>query len=280
MEGRSDRRTIYLQHPEEGVRAIKEEMVGLALKCEGAHHEGTGGQSLALLFEKLKVVNTTEIVKKTVNPVVVKKEIDQGCRYRDSLEREILQSSPHYLSGIYDMKHLRWQNSFGISLIALSAVSLFYPDSNLQNTQRHLLLSFFRTSHLSLFQVLMVTMIIDQVLRIREKRSLLKKMNMVIGAFFSEVGTDLLKSFAHFDLHYETLSRNLIISDKWSESGFLSDQKTTQRIMITSWTAKKAIWVLKSFLTGKREVFCSDFWKTRICWSMNPLQIFSGLYFI
>ncbi|MEW6053151.1 MAG: class II fructose-bisphosphate aldolase [Nitrospirota bacterium] len=36
------------------------------------------GAKFALLFEKLKVTNTTEIVKKTVKPVVVKKEIDRG----------------------------------------------------------------------------------------------------------------------------------------------------------------------------------------------------------
>ena len=32
----------------------------------------------ALLFEKLKVTNTTDIVKRTVKPVVVKKEINTG----------------------------------------------------------------------------------------------------------------------------------------------------------------------------------------------------------
>ena len=31
----------------------------------------------ALLFEKLKVVNTAEIVKRTVKPVVIKKEINR-----------------------------------------------------------------------------------------------------------------------------------------------------------------------------------------------------------
>lgn len=36
------------------------------------------GAKFALLFEKLKVTNTTEIVKKTIKPVVVKKEIDRG----------------------------------------------------------------------------------------------------------------------------------------------------------------------------------------------------------
>jgi hypothetical protein len=34
-----------------------------------------------------------------------------------------------------------------------------------------------------------VTMILDQLLHMREKRAMINKMNMVIGVFFSEVGT-------------------------------------------------------------------------------------------
>jgi hypothetical protein len=48
-------------------------------------------------------------------------------------------------------------------------------------------------------EVLLVTLIIHQVLSEREKRAMLKKLNMVIGAFFSEVGMSLLKHFWAFD---------------------------------------------------------------------------------
>jgi len=48
-------------------------------------------------------------------------------------------------------------------------------------------------------EVLLVTLIIHHMLGEREKRAMLKKLNMVIGAFFSEVGTDLLNFFAGFD---------------------------------------------------------------------------------
>ncbi len=44
-------------------------------------------------------------------------------------------------------------------------------------------------------QVLLGTLIIHQILGEREKRSMLRKLNMVIGAFFSEVGTPLLSYF-------------------------------------------------------------------------------------
>ena len=51
-------------------------------------------------------------------------------------------------------------------------------------------------------EVLLVTVIIHQLLAAREKQSLLKKMNMVIGTFFSEVGTDLLKKGPNNHIHF------------------------------------------------------------------------------
>jgi len=43
-------------------------------------------------------------------------------------------------------------------------------------------------------EVLIVTLIIDRILHDREKRAKIKKLNMVIGVFFSEVGNPLLKT--------------------------------------------------------------------------------------
>jgi len=61
-------------------------------------------------------------------------------------------------------------------------------------------------------EVLLVTVIIHQLLDAREKQSLLKKMNMVIGTFYSEVGTDLLKKMSGFDKKAELIGENLIIN--------------------------------------------------------------------
>ena len=47
--------------------------------------------------------------------------------------------------------------------------------------------------------VLLVTIIINQLLSQRARAAKLRKLNMVIGAFFSEVGTDLLKMFSSYD---------------------------------------------------------------------------------
>jgi hypothetical protein len=149
------------------------------------------------------------------------------------------------------MKHLKWQILFGISLITLSAV-VYFIQINIFKTPRDTFFYIFQDLAFVPISVLMVTLIIDQVLRIREKRSLLKKMNMVIGAFFSEVGTDLLKQFSCFDLHYDMVRVNLIISDKWSEQDFSQIKKQLKDFNYNLDSKKGDLEVLKSFLTGKR----------------------------
>lgn len=69
-------------------------------------------------------------------------------------------------------------------------------------------------------EVLLVTLIIHHLLSEREKRAMLKKLNMVIGAFFSEVGTPLLKYFRGFESDSETISNHLIVDDGWSPEHF------------------------------------------------------------
>ncbi|MFA5864157.1 MAG: hypothetical protein WC975_05660 [Phycisphaerae bacterium] len=69
-------------------------------------------------------------------------------------------------------------------------------------------------------QVLLVTIGVDQILNAREKKSLLQKLNMVIGTFNSEVGSDLLRLFLQFDKSPENLSRLASIDKDWTDQKF------------------------------------------------------------
>ncbi|MDD5064571.1 MAG: hypothetical protein PHQ35_07440 [Phycisphaerae bacterium] len=69
-------------------------------------------------------------------------------------------------------------------------------------------------------EVLLVTLIIHQALSMREKKAMLKKLNMVIGAFFSEVGMPLLKYFWAFDAEAESFGKHLNIDNGWTEEHF------------------------------------------------------------
>jgi hypothetical protein len=68
--------------------------------------------------------------------------------------------------------------------------------------------------------VLFVTMMIERVLKAREKEALHQKMNMVIGVFFSEVGTPLLRDGFCFLVAKEELASRVKITPLWSMSDF------------------------------------------------------------
>ncbi len=69
-------------------------------------------------------------------------------------------------------------------------------------------------------EVLFVTLIIDRVLTERERRSRLEKLNLVIGAFFSEMGSQLLKHLASFDLNCNQLRDCMNLGPEWKLEEF------------------------------------------------------------
>jgi len=150
------------------------------------------------------------------------------------------------------MKHIKWQTTLGISLVALS-VCIYFIQIEIFRTPRDTFFYLFQDLAFVPISVLTVTLIIDQLLRVREKRALLKKMNMVIGAFFSEVGTTLLKSFANFDLHYDKIRRNLVITSDWSEQDFSIVRKRLREYDYNVSSEKGDLEGLKNFLVGKRD---------------------------
>jgi len=150
------------------------------------------------------------------------------------------------------MKHFKWQIIFGISLIALSAI-IYISQIFIFERPQDTFFYIFQDLAFVPISVLIVTLILDQLLRMREKRAMLKKMNMVIGAFFSEVGTGLLKSFLDFDVHYDETRENLIVTNEWSEREFSAVKKSLKVYDYKIESQKGDLEDLKGFLIDKRE---------------------------
>ena len=102
-------------------------------------------------------------------------------------------------------------------------------------------------------EVLLVTLIIHKLLEEREKRAMLNKLNMVIGAFFSEVGTELLKSFRYFEKDSEGLGEQLDIDNKWTAEQFDEVGARLRQTDIEVDADRGDLVKLKELLTGKRD---------------------------
>lgn len=68
--------------------------------------------------------------------------------------------------------------------------------------------------------VLFVTLMIERVLKERDKEALRQKMNMVIGVFFSEVGTVLLRDGFAFLVEKDLLAQRVRVAPSWGEREF------------------------------------------------------------
>ena len=101
-------------------------------------------------------------------------------------------------------------------------------------------------------EVLLVTLIIHHILSEREKQAMLKKLNMVIGAFFSEVGTPLLKYFSKFDTNAEQLSKHLIVDSNWSPEHFTQMQEVLKKHENKIDSKAGDLRELQSFIVEKR----------------------------
>jgi len=117
------------------------------------------------------------------------------------------------------MKILNWQVGLGLVLI-LASTLVYALHYFLFHDAHHLFMFLVGDIAFVFIEVLLVTMILHKLLEVREKRAKLKKLNMVIGSFFSEVGNDLLKLLSAFDRNVEGTRETFRIDDSWTRETF------------------------------------------------------------
>jgi hypothetical protein len=115
--------------------------------------------------------------------------------------------------------HFRWQIVVGVLLITLT-VLLGIVHYELFHDARTFLFYMALDVAFIPVQVLLVTLIISNILAYREKRAMLNKLNMVIGAFFSQVGSRLLKDFSAIDAEVSKIAEHLKIENEWTDKKF------------------------------------------------------------
>lgn len=114
------------------------------------------------------------------------------------------------------MQSRRWRLWLGLGLLALSGV-LFWVHYLVFHDLHHLGIFTLHDIAFLPLEVLIVTLILHTMLEWRERQELLQKLNMVIGAFFSEVGGDLLEQLSVFDTRPEVLREHFDVATDWTD---------------------------------------------------------------
>jgi len=150
------------------------------------------------------------------------------------------------------MKRYRWQILLGLALIVASVV-LYLIDYEVFGGARSIFIFIMGSIAFVPVEVLLVTLIINGLLSQRERKTRLEKMNMVIGSFFSEVGTLLLTYFSDFDPELAAIRKHLIVTNNWSDQEFVTVSKRLRNYDYKVEIRKIDMEGLKGFLVSKRD---------------------------
>jgi len=99
----------------------------------------------------------------------------------------------------------------------------------------------------------LVASVTEMMLNRRERRVRMEKLHLVIGAFFSEVGTKLLVCFSDLDSRVEQIKCDLVVKGDWTDAQF---QSVAERIRSYDYqidAAQVDFDRLRTILTQRRE---------------------------
>ncbi len=149
------------------------------------------------------------------------------------------------------MKRFRWQIVLGVSLFVTS-IFFYLLHYVIFKDAHHIFLYMIGDFGFLAIQVLFVTLVVDQLLSTREKRAMMEKMNMVIGTFFSEVGTDLMRAFFEFDRNVDLLRDDFTVKVGWTDRDFNRAARYIKNVRHEIDSRQGNLEFLRSFLIGKR----------------------------
>jgi hypothetical protein len=121
-------------------------------------------------------------------------------------------------------ENTRWKLIAASGLILLSVI-LYTTHYMIFQDEHHLWIFLIGDLAFIPIEVLVVSLIIDQMLESREKQQRMEKLNMVIGTFFSKIGTPLLAQLCGVDPSIESIKNRLVIGADWHNSMFREVQE-------------------------------------------------------
>ena len=150
------------------------------------------------------------------------------------------------------MKRISYKQHTMLIVLAVLSTMLYLLDYFIIGNARDIASSFLGNLAFLPIYVIFVTLMIEQILRERERQTIMRKLNMVIGVFFSEVGNRLLKELSAYVVMCDDLRSRLQVTGQWKETDFQQAQdylKSHELRIDCSGCDKQQ---LKDFLVAKR----------------------------
>jgi hypothetical protein len=150
------------------------------------------------------------------------------------------------------MKNFRYYLTLGVSLLIVSSITYLLQIYFFHRPDDTLFYLFQDLAFVPV-QALLVMFILDRLLKRKEKEAQLKKLNMIIGVFFNEMGSEFMQLLFDMTTNSTNLSEELLISDKWDDTTFSAKIKQARLFEYQIDVDQDRLMALKAFLVNKQD---------------------------
>jgi hypothetical protein len=157
-----------------------------------------------------------------------------------------------------------WNNRLTGLFLVLSSIMIYYIQVVLFRDARNTLYYLFQDLAFLPLQVFIVTSILERILNARQKSDLKRKMNVVISAFYSEVGIQALSAMTEYVQNAVGVKRILDVSTNWKEEDFKAAIKEINSFQYEIRSENADLELLSQFLLEKRPFMLSLFENTNL----------------
>lgn len=157
-----------------------------------------------------------------------------------------------------------WNNRLIGLFLVLSSIMIYYIQVVLFHDARNTFYYLFQDLAFLPLQVFIVTAILERILNARQKSDLKRKMNVVISAFYSEVGIQALSAMTEYVQNVIGVKRILDVSTNWKDEDFKSAIKEINSFQYEIRSENADLELLSQFLLEKRPFMLSLFENTNL----------------
>ncbi|WP_206873082.1 hypothetical protein [Clostridium zeae] len=152
-----------------------------------------------------------------------------------------------------------YKNILLVFLLLCISVSFYFLQITIFHDQRDT--EFYLLQDLAFvpLQVIIVTVLIDQVVKTKEKQDNLKKISVVIGAFFTETGVRAISNMSSFNSNFKEISEKLSIGNGWKDKDFIKAIKDFKESEVIIDSKSADLKDLKEFIYNNKQNILSMF---------------------
>ncbi|MDH7510995.1 MAG: hypothetical protein QHH04_08160 [Methanolinea sp.] len=144
-----------------------------------------------------------------------------------------------------------WQIKLGIFLVVFS-FSVYLLKFLILGDPENTYFYVFNALGFLPINVLLVTLVLNELLSTRARKERLEKLNMVIGTFFSEMGTDLLHAITMRDPDITRVADALTVREEWNDEEFEKTKKVFSSYPFRVLPGRQDLESMRAFLKDKR----------------------------